>query len=233
MAAEEAVEAFFRAVDDGDVAEVGRLLDEDGRLVEARVRYGSTPLFVAARKGHVDVVRLLLGRGADIEASTHGVTPLISALVPSSNEEVVEEVVEVLLDWGADANKAGPMGATPLMLAVGLKNMGAVKRLFRALGGQGLNAQMDTGGTAFWGASNMGQADIARLLLLEGADHTIAHHDGLTAQMRAESKGHEECVALIQVRMQSLEWCVMRHALTTRMYALLTTAFVLIIHAVD
>jgi ankyrin repeat protein len=203
MAAEEAVEAFFGVVDEGVVAEVVRLLDEDGRLVEARQTL--TPLFIAALRGHVDVVRLLLERGADSEASDdRGLTPLHYSLFPSGNEEVVE----LLLDWGADASMIGPMGSTPLMLASSEGKTGAVKRLLRSLGRQGLNTQADSGATAFWGACNMGFADIARLLLLGGADHTIAHHNGFTARMQAEAKGHEECVALIQVRTQMARLCV-------------------------
>jgi ankyrin repeat protein len=196
-AEEEAVLPLLVAVHDGDVAEVGRLLDEDGQLVEARLGFGQTPLLFAAKQGHVNVVRLLLGRGANSEASDEeGSTALHYALLSSR----IEEVVDVLLDWGADANKTGHRGATPLMLASGLGKMGAAKRLLRSLGGQGLNAQVDTGGTAFFGACKMGHADIARLLLLEGVDHTIAQYSGTTARMQAESKGHEECVALIQVR---------------------------------
>jgi ankyrin repeat protein len=195
MAAEEAMEAIFRAVHEGVVAEVERLLDEDDRLVEARETL--TPLFIAALRGHVDVVRLLLERGADSEASDdQGLTPLHYGVLSSRDEEVVD----VLLDWGADANKTGSMGATPLILALGQGKTGAAKRLLRSVGRQGLNAQADNGATAFSGACNLGHTDIARLLLLEGADHTIPQHGGCTALMAAESKGHEECVALIQVR---------------------------------
>jgi ankyrin repeat protein len=196
MAAEEEVLLpLFEAVFDGDVAEVGRFLDEDGRLVEATAGPGCRPLLLAVTRGRVDMVRLLLGRGAEIEArNDKGFTPLHLAVAYNH-----EEVVEVLLDWGADARTAAPHGPTPLMLAV-LASTGAVKRLVRSLGRQGLNAQTDTGSTAFLVACGSGFADIARLLLLEGADHTIAQYSGTTARMEAESKGHEECVALIQVR---------------------------------
>jgi ankyrin repeat protein len=203
-AEEEAVLPLFEAVVDGDVAEAGRLLDEDGRLVEARVGRGNTLLHLAAGRGHVGMVRLLLERGADIEASTHlGVTPLHCSLFPSSNEGVLE----LMLDWGADASKTGPREATPLMMASSQGRTGAVKRLLRSLGGQELNAQMDSGATAFLAACYVGRADIARLLLLEGADHTIAQPSGFTAREAAESKGHEECVALIQVRTHMTALC--------------------------
>lgn len=40
--------------------------------------------------------------------------------------------------------------------------------------------------------------EIARVLLSQGADPNIADWDGEMAPMRAGSKGHEECVALIR-----------------------------------
>jgi ankyrin repeat protein len=220
-AEEEAVFPFFGAVLDGDVAEAGRLLDEDGRLVEARAGQGYTALNVAVAQGRVGMVRLLLGRGADIEArNDKGFTPLHLVLL-SIHEEVVEEMVDVLLDCGADASKTGPIGATPLIMAAGQGKTAAVKQLLRSLGGQGLDAQVDSGATAFWAACNMGHVDIARLLLLDGADHTIAHHDGTTPLMAAEDKGHEECVALIQVRTKHDCICVAVPE-TTRVYGLHT-----------
>jgi hypothetical protein len=128
--------------------------------------------------------------------------------------------VIVLLDYGADPANADHRGITPLMLASTKEYMEAVKRLLWALGGQGLDAQTERGATAFWGACNAGDVDIARLLLLEGADHTIGDHDGVTARMQAESKGHEECVALIQVR---TTWVAVSE--TTRLYGLHINAF--------
>jgi ankyrin repeat protein len=196
MAAQEDVLALRDAVNNGVVEEVGRLVDKDERLLEARWEDEFTPLTLAIDRGHADVVRLLLGRGADIEASDDdGFTPLYFALVHDQ-----EEVVEVLLDGGADVSRAGPWGLTPLMLAAIQWELGTVQRLLRSLGRRGLNAQTSYGATAFWGACSTGHAETARLLLLEGADHTIARDDGVGARGIAESKGHVECVALIQVR---------------------------------
>src|SRR5262249_48329988 len=61
-------EALFDAPRDGDIAAVTRLLDS-GVPVDARSRYGATALFFACDKQHTDVVRLLLDRGADVNAT--------------------------------------------------------------------------------------------------------------------------------------------------------------------
>jgi outer membrane protein assembly factor BamB len=61
-------EALFDAARNGDLAAVTRLLDS-GVPVDARSRYGATALFFACDKRHLDVVRLLLDRGADVNAT--------------------------------------------------------------------------------------------------------------------------------------------------------------------
>ena len=74
---------------------------------------GCTPLLVASDQGHVDVARLLIEAGADIdEAKYDGATPLFIA---SQRGHV--EVVKALLDGGADATQATNFGMTPLMIA--------------------------------------------------------------------------------------------------------------------
>ena len=63
--------ALHRAAEKGDVDEVERLLAA-GANVDARTtsrRFArDTPLIIATRYKHFDVMRLLIDRGADIEA---------------------------------------------------------------------------------------------------------------------------------------------------------------------
>ena len=63
----------------GDLAEIGRLL-EAGADVNVRNKFGVTPLMMASKEGHAEIVKLLLANKADVNAAhTDGRTPLMVA----------------------------------------------------------------------------------------------------------------------------------------------------------
>jgi ankyrin repeat protein len=95
-------EELRSAASRGDLARVSALL-EAGTDVNAKSEYGATALSYAADKGHLDVVKLLLARGAEVdpEDSFYHSTPITWA---GYNGHV--EVVKALLEAGADAGSA-------------------------------------------------------------------------------------------------------------------------------
>jgi ankyrin repeat protein len=74
-----------------------------------------------------DVIRLLLGKGADINHLTpQGNTPLLDAI--KQNNRVL---VKLLVANGSDVNKQGNSGQTPLQLAKQLKDESIIRLLIK------------------------------------------------------------------------------------------------------
>lgn len=73
-------QALFDAVNDGDIAKIKAALK--GANVNAKSEWDGAPIHVAARKGNVEVIKLLLENKADIEAKDPvDMTPLMVAAV--------------------------------------------------------------------------------------------------------------------------------------------------------
>jgi ankyrin repeat protein len=80
---------------------------------------GFTPLLYAARDGRIDIVQMLVAKGADIElAEANSITPLQMAI---ANENIA--LARYLLALGANPNSRDDYGRTPLWLAVELRNL--------------------------------------------------------------------------------------------------------------
>ena len=78
--------------------------------VEARTAQDESPLMMAALKGHLELVRQLIGRDADVNKP--GWTALHYA---ATNGHVA--VMQLLLDHHAYIDAESPNGTTPLMMA--------------------------------------------------------------------------------------------------------------------
>jgi uncharacterized protein len=67
---------IWTAAEQGDIKAVKQHLDA-GTDVNAKDKYGRTPLDEAARKGHKEIAKLLIAEGADVNAmDDDGDTPL-------------------------------------------------------------------------------------------------------------------------------------------------------------
>ena len=96
--------------------------DCDAKIINAKNAQQETPLHLAAFHAHVQIVRILLYRSANLEArDNYGYTPLHSAMI--GNEPVI---VRALLEAGADQYPISNIGMPPYMLAKSVQSQAAL-----------------------------------------------------------------------------------------------------------
>ena len=176
-------EALFRAIEDADMAEFSRLLDSSVHL-SARNRLDETPLYFAAEKGQVEMVGLLVARGADVRALTkNGESVLHAAAMIESSA-----LTTALIEAGADKNLANRDGETPLHWAAMTGTFLAVKALADA--GADLDAQdRRSGNTALHAAVSHDDVVLIHYLLSKNVRTDIRNNAGVTAFGFAQSRG--------------------------------------------
>ncbi len=161
--------ALHRAALLGDTVAAGRIL-QAGASVDATVQslqeysseWGDTPLHTAAAAGHLQIVELLLDRGADVSAVNQmGATALHRAIDHP-------EVVRTLLAHGADADATDERGRTPLSWLARYPQPEAIALLIDS--GANPSAADHRGETPLHRAALWASTDAIELLLAAGAE---------------------------------------------------------------
>ncbi|EFR03483.1 ankyrin repeat domain-containing protein 52 [Nannizzia gypsea CBS 118893] len=155
-------------------------LIESGADIRLKQKEGWTPLHGAASQGYVAVARLLLKKGANIEAKREkggysgwdsvlvglileGMTPLHTAAQCGQ-----KEMAELLLEEGASIDAMTKEGATPLHLAAWRGRLSIIELLLDK--GAYIEAKSDKGYTPLHVSSFEGELSVVELLVHRGAD---------------------------------------------------------------
>ena len=163
--------ALLDAAKRGDVTAVKAAL-KGGADVNAAQGDGLTALHMAAQEGNIEIVKLLVGAKANVEAKTRigAYTPLHMAA--GAGETLV---VRALLDAGASASAVtSTSGVTPLHLAAKAMNGEAAVEALIAKGAPVNARESSSGQTALMFASAAGRAASVKVLLQHGADPSIS-----------------------------------------------------------
>ncbi|KAK6126595.1 hypothetical protein DH2020_039670 [Rehmannia glutinosa] len=183
------------------------------------------PIHLAAGNGHVEVLRHLLLKGANVNAPTKdGTTALHLAVEERRRITRDEQMVKLLLHKGANKdvrNKAGKTaydlaaenGHTKLFDVLRLGDnlcaaarKGEVRMILRLLeNGAFINGRDQNGWTALHRAAFKGRADVARALIEKGIDVNAKDVDGYTALHCAVESGQADLIELLVKKGVDLE----------------------------
>ena len=162
----------------------------DAVAVDVLLRYGAkvdpvnklteTPLMVASKLGHADVVRRLLQEGLNINFRDRQKRTSLSYAAQFGRREVVR----LLLDKGADPNIRGQAGRTPSSLAAGAGN----KEVFELL--ESLTTETATGVSPLTHA----MAELKHRLWKGEEKDTLHDYDTIIEKLRQRYKVDEKAV---------------------------------------
>jgi ankyrin repeat protein len=147
---------------------VVRMLLSMGADVEERDSQSRTPLAEAVLYKHESIVKLLLEKGASVDAlKAIGTTTDLNGRLEDAIWNGKENVVRLLLIMGADVEERGVNEMTPLLYAAYYGKLTFVKILVEA--GADINARANTGGTVLYCAASKNDAELVQFLLENGA----------------------------------------------------------------
>jgi len=242
-----ALKSAFKSADKNSSFEViARLLIEKGADCEGQSQYGYTPLLTAVevgsevvtgllldkgvdinikdvqyavRYGRERILKLLLGRGADLHTHNDNGEGLVALAVKCSRGNILK----LLLDHGADINARdtkyndysaldqavwqGKQDIVKLLLEKGAE-FGMAPTIAAALGsekvlellldkGADLETRDQDGDTALTNAAMEGQEKIVKLLLERGANINARNGSGNSALIFAIRRAHEEIAQIL------------------------------------
>lgn len=170
------LEALRQAVDDPCVVPNGRMPDAIGPC-----------LIYAIYHSPLTFIRTLLEVGADPNAPVDdGLPPLIAALcctrqaAGATKRTDVDDIIRLLLSYGAGPNQRGINDFTPLHMAVGEGNRLAVQRLLDGGADPALRTRIDECETPLEMAEAAGLSEIAAMLARNGQPLRQRLRSGLT-----------------------------------------------------
>ena len=181
------VEEIIEAVDDED---------RKKQYLNAKDNKGRTPLFHAVGEERNKVVRVLIGKGADLEAATndHHVEPGSTPLMACAEKNNMEGF-ELLLKSGADISATRKDGSDATYIAARYGHLNILEHIAdKGKLIEVVERPTFRGRTALMTAALHGHGNVCKFLYQNGATLDHQDDDKFTALICAANKGHTELV---------------------------------------
>ena len=189
---------YLQAAENGVLAVLKHQLEvaRDVTVDEQCEETDRTALMLACMNGHQHCVEYLVKRGANIHATTYvGTTAILAAAGVARNLEIVQ----YLLDKGADIESADHAFFTPLIATAEKGSIQVVQYLLDH--GANVQAVSRYGFSSLNYAVANGHVEIAELLIERNADVQRKDGDGFTPLMRGTTNGYVHiCEMLVDRR---------------------------------
>ena len=182
---------IVRAAEHGLTSVVRLLANKDVDIASVNKKQ-QTALDLAAGKGHVDTIRVLLELGAEVDhRDQFGFTPLLHATYCGHQASI-----SILMDNGADVKAVSLDGRNAVDLALS-KGQKAIASLILDKQPHFLNDKDSEGQLAIHRAARAGKDDVINILLEKGADLEYTDDQGRTALMYAVSHNQKQTASLL------------------------------------
>ncbi|XP_075779999.1 ankyrin repeat domain-containing protein 6 isoform X5 [Pelodiscus sinensis] len=173
----------------GQVDNVVQLINKGAKV--AVTKHGRTPLHLAAYKGHLHVVQILLKAGCDLDIQDDGdQTALHRATVVGNTD-----VIATLIQEGCALDRQDKAGNTPLHLACQNSHSQSTRVLL--LGGSRADLKNNAGDTCLHVAARYNHLPIIRVLLSAFCSVHEKNQAGDTALHVAAALNHKKVVKLL------------------------------------
>lgn len=187
------------AASHGQLDAVELLLEHGAILNTTCNQSASSPLHEACRKNDVDIVRQLLGCGADVNINNrYNTTPLMYAAKYGS-----PELLSLILEHRPDLQKTSFLNTTALHWSIWRGNAEMTHLLIKA--GADVNSESTVGDTPLHWVALTEHNDVARILLKHGANPLRKNDEGKTALDAAREGGSKTILKLFYAFMHTPE----------------------------
>ncbi|XP_053830289.1 ankyrin repeat domain-containing protein 6 isoform X5 [Vidua macroura] len=206
----------------GQVENVVQLINRGAKV--AVTKHGRTPLHLAAYKGHLHVVQVLLKAGCDLDIQDDGDQTALHRAAVVGNTDVIATLIQegcaldrqdkdgntalheaswhgfsqsakVLVKAGANVLAKNKAGNTPLHLACQNSHSQSTRVLL--LGGSRADLKNNAGDTALHVAAALNHKKVVKLLLEAGADASVVNNAGQTPLEVARQHNNPEVALLL------------------------------------